>query len=54
MGGTARTYLTEPGAAVSEATALPEPAGFGSPHRVDRFLDTVRWGAVAPADVRAL
>ncbi len=44
----------EPGAQVSEEIALPEPTGFDSPHRLDAFLDAVRWGAVASADVRAL
>jgi superfamily II DNA or RNA helicase len=44
----------EPGARVSETLELPEPAGFDSPQRLDAFLDAVRWGAVASADVRAL
>ncbi|MFN2134344.1 MAG: DISARM system SNF2-like helicase DrmD [Candidatus Promineifilaceae bacterium] len=44
----------EPGARISETTGLPEPDGFDSPQRLDAFLDAVRWGAIASADVRAL
>ncbi len=44
----------EPGAQVSEEVDLPEPAGFDPPQRLDGFLDAVRWGAIASADVRAL
>ena len=44
----------EPGARVSEKVDLPEPTGFDPPERLDAFLDAVRWGAVASADVRAL
>ncbi|MGA1354972.1 MAG: SNF2-related protein, partial [Candidatus Limnocylindrus sp.] len=34
--------------------ALPQPTGFDDPHRFDAFMDAVRWGAIASADVRAL
>jgi len=44
----------EPGAATVERMKLPEPAGFDPPARLDAFLDAVRWGAIASADVRAL
>lgn len=44
----------EPGAEVRDRIALPQPAGFDSPARMDAFLDAVRWGAVSSADVRAL
>ncbi len=44
----------EPGARISEKVELPEPAGFDPPRRLDAFLDAVRWGAIASADVRAL
>jgi hypothetical protein len=44
----------EPGARISEKVELPEPAGYDPPRRLDAFLDAVRWGAVASADVRAL
>jgi superfamily II DNA or RNA helicase len=44
----------EPGACVHERVALPEPTGFDAPHRLDAFLDAVRWGASSTADVRAL
>ena len=32
--------------------ALPEPAGFDPPDKLDAFLDAVRWGAVSTADVK--
>lgn len=44
----------EPGARVLEKAALPEPAGFDEPRRLDAFLDAVRWGAISSANVRAL
>jgi len=44
----------EPGAEVSEKVQLPHVEGFDSPERLDAFLDAVRWGAIASADVRAL
>jgi len=44
----------EPGARIHEQMALPVPDGFDPPHRLDAFLNAVRWGAGASADVRAL
>ncbi len=44
----------EPGARISEKVDLPDPSGFDPPARLDAFLDAVRWGAIASADVRAL
>ncbi len=44
----------EPGAAVHERVQLPEPSGFDDPHRLNVFLNAVRWGAISSADVRAL
>jgi len=44
----------EPGARAHERAALPNPVGFDDPHRLDAFLDAVRWGAVSSADVRRL
>lgn len=44
----------EPGARALEKGALPEPAGFDEPRRLDAFLDAVRWGAISSANVRAL
>ncbi|MBB5329436.1 DISARM system SNF2-like helicase DrmD [Tunturiibacter gelidoferens] len=44
----------EPGTAVREKSALPEPVSFDSPLRLQAFLDAVRWGAVSQADDRAL
>ena len=44
----------EPGARISEKVELPEPTGFDPPERLNAFLDAVRWGAIASADVRAL
>src|SRR5437763_3981384 len=35
----------EPGARLIERVALPEPAGFDPPDKLDAFLDAVRWGA---------
>lgn len=43
-----------PGAQISETTKLPEPVGFDPPERLEAFLDTVRLGAIASADMRAL
>lgn len=42
----------EPGAAVVERAAMPEPDGFDPPERLDAFLDAVRWGAASSADVK--
>ncbi|MGZ3624035.1 MAG: DISARM system SNF2-like helicase DrmD [Ktedonobacteraceae bacterium] len=47
-------WEVEPGAKVTEKNALPAPVGFDSPHRLDTFLNAVRWGAVSSADVKAL
>lgn len=44
----------EPGAQKVEGSTLPQPDGFDDPQRFDAFLDAVRWGAIASADVRAL
>jgi len=44
----------EPGAAIIERVALPEPTGFDAPERLDAFLDAVRWGAASTADVRSI
>ena len=44
----------EPGAAVIEKVALPDPTGFDPPDRLDAFLDAVRWGAASTADVRSI
>lgn len=44
----------EPGARLTENNALPEPAGFDTPHRLDTFLNAVRWGAASSADVKAI
>ena len=45
----------EPGARTYDQVVLPEPtSGFDSPHRLDAFLDAVRWGAASSADVRSL
>ena len=44
----------EPGAHAVEGSVLPRPGGFDAPQRFDAFLDAVRWGAIASADVRAL
>ena len=42
----------EPGARVHERALLPRPDAFDPPARLDAFLDAVRWGAIASADVR--
>ena len=47
-------WEVEPGARTVERVELPEPTGFDPPARLDAFLDAVRWGAIASADVRAL
>ena len=45
----------EPGTQLYERASLPDPAqGFDDARRLDAFLDAVRWGAVASADVRTL
>lgn len=47
-------WEVEPCARTVERIELPEPSGFDPPARLDAFLDAVRWGAIASADVRAL
>lgn len=44
----------EPGARILDDVNLPELVAFDRPHRLDAFLDAVRWCAVSSADVRAL
>ncbi len=44
----------EPGARAYEQMALPDPPASIRPRRLDAFLDAVRWGAIASADVQAL
>jgi SNF2 family DNA or RNA helicase len=44
----------EPGTAVHEKSALPDPDSFAPPKRLQAFLDAVRWGAVSQADDKAL
>jgi len=47
----------EPGAAAFEGGTLPEPdpeRGFDRPDELGAFVDAVRWGATASADVRHL
>jgi SNF2 family DNA or RNA helicase len=44
----------EPGARPDDDRNLPEPEGFDPPQRFDAFMDAVRWGAIASADVRRL
>lgn len=44
----------EPGVRTADRVALPTPEGFDAPHRLDSFLDAVRWGAVSSADMKAL
>jgi ERCC4-related helicase len=44
----------EPGAFVKEKMDLPEPTGYDHPKRMDAFLNAIRWGAVASADVNAM
>ncbi len=44
----------EPGARAIERSALPAPTGFDDPARFDAFLDALRWGAAASADIKTL
>ena len=44
----------EPNTRVHEQATLPRPVGFDDPHRLDAFLNAVRWGASVTADGRAL
>lgn len=47
-------WEVEPGTQVVEQAALPPPTGFDPPQRFDAFLNAVRWGTAASADVRSL
>lgn len=48
-------WEVEPDARVLPTSSLPDPSeGFDEPQRLAAFLDAVRWGAVASADVNAL
>lgn len=49
-------WEVEPGVLILPKATLPrpEPNGFDDPARLGAFLDAVRWGAIASADVRAL
>lgn len=40
----------EPGAHIIEKSGLPEITGFDDAHKLDAFLDAVRWGAATNAD----
>jgi hypothetical protein len=42
----------EPGANLIEKLALPEPAGFDPPDKLDTLLHAVRWRAASTADVK--
>lgn len=44
----------EPGARVVEKVALPVASGLDEPHRLDAFLNAVRWGAASSADTRSI
>lgn len=44
----------EPGTSIEEKVGLPQPDGFDAPERLDAFMNSVRWGAVSSADMRAL
>ena len=44
----------EPGAHAPERGTLPEVTGFDEPAKLDAFLDAVRWGSIATADVKRL
>ena len=47
-------WEVEPGAQIIEQESLPNPTGFDTPHRLDTFLNAVRWGAISSADTGAL
>jgi hypothetical protein len=47
-------WEVEPGAGIIERNSLPEPVGFDEPHKLDTFLNAVRWGAVSNAEVTTL
>jgi len=44
----------ETNAHIFEGANLPSHTGFDSPHRLDAFLNAVRWGAASNADIRTL
>lgn len=44
----------EPGARPIPSAGLPSPQAFDLPERLEAFLDAVRWGAIASAEVRRL
>lgn len=44
----------EPGTRIEESVGLSQVIGFDPPERLDAFLDTVRWGSISSADMRAL
>ena len=44
----------EPGAQIDDQSGLPRPDAFDPPHRLDAFLNAVRWGAIATANDRTL
>jgi superfamily II DNA or RNA helicase len=47
-------WQIEPGVRILDKAGLPRVGEFDEPHRVDAFLDAVRWGAATNADVQAL
>lgn len=47
-------WQIEPGAAASSQSTLPDMSGFDPPERLDAFLDAVRWGSIASANVKRL
>ncbi len=44
----------EPGAQIYDQSGLPRPDAFDPPHRLDAFLNAVRWGAIATTNDRTL
>ncbi len=54
LGEELRVWELGPAARVLEKAALPDPAGFNEPRRLDAFMDMVRWGALSWVDVWAL
>lgn len=44
----------EPGARVYDQSGLPRPTRLDTPHRLDAFLNAVRWGAIATTNDRTL
>ncbi|MBA2755733.1 MAG: hypothetical protein H0U40_14950 [Chloroflexia bacterium] len=47
-------WEVEPGAHAPSHGTLPDGTGFDPPAQLDAFLDAVRWGAIATADVKRL